>query len=69
MCHSPPATDYDTTFSPMITFQDVLKQRLLNNALWSDERVYQLAKEIQLLQPEEFNNIFFDTVVSVWKKS
>ena len=53
----------------MITFQDVLKQRLLNNALWSDERVYQLAKEIQLLQPEEFNNIFFDTVISVWKKS
>ena len=69
MCHSPPGTDYDTKFSPMITFQDVLKQRLLNNALWSDERVYQLAKEIQLLQPEEFNNIFFDTVVSVWKKS
>ena len=69
MCHFPPGTDYDTTFSPMITFQDVLKQRLLNNALWSDERVYQLAKEIQLLQPEEFNNIFFETVVSVWKKS
>ena len=26
-CHSPPATDYDTTFSAMITFQDVLKQK------------------------------------------
>ena len=29
----------------------------MNNALWSDERVYQLAKEIELLQTEEFNNI------------
>ena len=26
-CHSPPATDYDTTFPVMITFQDVLKQK------------------------------------------
>ena len=51
----------------MITFQDVLKKRLLNNTLWSEERVYQPAKEIQLLKTEEFNNIFFDTVVSIWK--
>ena len=27
-CHSPPATD-DTTFTAMITFQDVLKQKVV----------------------------------------
>ena len=26
-CHSPPASDYDTVFTSMITFQDVLKQK------------------------------------------
>ena len=67
-CHSPPETDYDAIFTAMINFNDVLKQKgLLNNASWSDERVYQLAKEIQLLQPGKFNNIFFDMVVFIWK--
>ena len=28
-CHSPPATDYDATFTTMITFQDVLKQKVV----------------------------------------
>ena len=28
-CHSAPATDYGTTFAAMITFQDVLKQKVI----------------------------------------
>ena len=28
-CHSPPVTDYDTTFTAMITFQVVLKQKVI----------------------------------------
>ena len=28
-CHSPPATDYDTTFTAVIIFQDVLKQKAI----------------------------------------
>ena len=45
-----PATSYDTIFTAMINFQDVLKQKgLANGPLWSDEGVYRLAKEIQHL--------------------
>ena len=29
ICHSPLATDYDTTFAAMITFQDFLKQKVI----------------------------------------
>ena len=54
-----PATSYDTIFTAMINFQDILKQKgLANGPLWSDEGVYRLAKEIQLLQPDKFNNFF-----------
>ena len=54
-----PATEYDTIFTTMINFQDVLRQRGREaGALWSDEGVYHIAKEIQLLQPEKFSNIF-----------
>ena len=28
-CHSPPATDYDTTFTAMITFRVVLKRKVI----------------------------------------
>ena len=70
-CHSPlPATDCEIQhLLQWLPFRIFLNKRILNNALWSDEWVYQLAKEIQLSQPEEFNNIFFETVVSIWKKS
>ena len=43
----------------MINFQDVLKQKnATSGALWSDEGVYAISKEIQLLKPEQFGNIF-----------
>ena len=50
------ATSYGTIFTAVINFQDILKQTgLANGLLWSDERVYRLAKKIQLLQPDRFN--------------
>ena len=40
-------------------FQDVIKQKEQTcGPLWCDEVVHQLAKEIQLLRPDEFDNIF-----------
>ena len=43
----------------MIDFQDVLKQKnVMSGALWSDEVVYAIAKEIQLLKPDQFGSIF-----------
>ena len=43
----------------MINFQDVLKQKELENSpLWSDEGLYHTAKEIQLWYPQKFRNIF-----------
>ena len=43
----------------MINFQDVLQQRGRESGpLWSDEGVYHIAKEIQLLHSEKFKNIF-----------
>ena len=54
-----PATQHDTIFTTMINFQDVLLQRGHENGqLWSDEGVYTISKEIQLLYPEKFSNIF-----------
>ena len=54
-----PATSYDTIFTAVINFQDILKQKgLANDPLLSDEGVYRLAKEIQLLQSDKLNNIF-----------
>ena len=32
-CHSAPATEYDTTFTEMITFQDVLKQKVIEQCI------------------------------------
>ena len=44
-----PATEYDTIFTTMINYQDVLKQKERENGpLWSDEGVYHIAKEMQL---------------------
>ena len=54
-----PATEADTIYTTMINFQDVLKQKKLKNGpLWSDEGVYHIAKEIQLCEPDKFDNIF-----------
>ena len=54
-----PATEYDTINTCMRNFQDVLSQNDLEyGPLWCDEGVYRIAKELQLLNPEGFNNIF-----------
>jgi hypothetical protein len=54
-----PATTYDSIYTTMINFQDALKQKGDNyGGLWCDEGVYHIAKEIQLLKPDQFNNIF-----------
>ena len=44
------ATDLDSIYTSMVNFQDILIQRdSSNGAIWCDEGIYQLAKEIQLL--------------------
>ena len=61
-----PATTYDAVLTTMINFQDALKQKgdtygalwADEGALWADEGVYRIAKEIQLVKPDEFSNIF-----------
>ena len=54
-----PATTYDAILTSMINFQDALKQKGDDyGGLWADEGVYRIAKEIQLLKPDEFENIF-----------
>lgn len=54
-----PATSYDAVFTTMVNFQDALKQKGdPYGALWADEGVYRIAKEIQLLKSDQFDNIF-----------
>ena len=54
-----PATTYDAKLTSMINFQDAPKQKGDDYCgLWADEGVYCIAKEIQLLKPEEFGDIF-----------
>ena len=54
-----PATEYDTIFTCMRNFQDVLLQIDLEyGPLWCDEGIYRIAKELQLLNPSLFSNIF-----------
>ena len=54
-----PATTYDAILTTIINFQDALKQKGDNyGGLWADEGVYCIAKEIQLMKPDQFNNIF-----------
>ena len=54
-----PATEYDTIYTAMVNFQDVLTLKKIPYApLWSDEGVYRIAKELQLFKPEKFQNIF-----------
>ena len=55
-----PSTKCDAIFTTMINFQDVLKQKERQNGpLLPDEGVYHIAKEIQLLYPQELSNILF----------
>ena len=43
----------------MHNYQDVLHQKKIPyGPLWCDEGVYHIAKEIQLLKPDKFSNIF-----------
>ena len=54
-----PATSYDAVFTTMVNFQDALKQKGdAYGALWADEGVYHIAKEIQLLKSDQFDNLF-----------
>ena len=53
------ATTYDAILTTMINFQDALKQKGdAYGGLWADEGVYCIAKEIQLIKPDQFGNIF-----------
>ena len=54
-----PITEFDSVFTAMINFQDVLKQKGLEyGPLWSDDGVYHISKDIQLIDPDKFGNIF-----------
>ena len=45
-----PATNYDAVYTVLVNFQDVLKRKQqVSGALWCDEGVYHIAKELQLL--------------------
>ena len=53
------AKKYDTIHTVMCNFQDVLLQKSQSyGPLWCNEGVYRLAKELQLLDPARFDNIF-----------
>ena len=53
------ATEYDTVHTAMCNFQDALLQKSQPyGPLWCDEGVYRLAKELQLLNPTRFDNMF-----------
>ena len=54
-----PATEYSTIYTCMKNYQDILNQiKIPCGPLWCDEGVYRIGKEIQLLRPDEFKNIF-----------
>ena len=45
-----PATSYNLIFTSIINFQNIMKQTgNISIALWCDEGVYHIAREIQLL--------------------
>ena len=53
------ATDRSTINTAMVNFQDVLGQKGLGyGLLWCDKRVHRIAKELQLQNPVQFENIF-----------
>ena len=54
-----PATEYNAINTCMRNFQDVFSQNGLEyGPLWCSKGVYRIAKELQLLNPEGFGNIF-----------
>lgn len=54
-----PATSQSAIYTTMMNFQDAMVQvNQKCGALWSDEGVYHIAKELQLLFPSDFDNIF-----------
>ena len=56
-----PATSYDSIFISIINFQNIMKQtRNISGVLWCDEGVYHIAREIQLLSPDSFDNVFLE---------
>ena len=64
-----PATSMDSIYTSMVNFLDVLKQKGERcGALWCDEGVYCLAKEIQLLNTEKFGNLFIALGPFHWSK-
>lgn len=53
-----PVTEYSTVYTEMKNLQEVLQVLdQQKTAVTCDEGVYQIAREIQLLRPEEFSNI------------
>ena len=54
-----PVTQHSTVYTALKNFQNVLQQLNQQHHLpiFCDEGVYQIAKEIQLLRPDEFKNI------------
>ena len=64
-----PATLMDSIYTSMMNFKDVLHQiGESSGALWCDEGVYCLAKDIQLLKPELFGSIFLGLGPFHWSK-
>lgn len=54
-----PATSQSAVYTIMVNLQDAMVQVNQNcGALWSDEGVYHIAKELQLLLPSNFDDIF-----------
>ena len=53
-----PETQFDTIFTYMKNFYALLQKNIPYGRLWSDEGVYKIAKEKQLLRPQEIDSIF-----------
>lgn len=54
-----PATEYSAIYTCMKNFQDCMKTvNQKKGSLWADEGIYRIAREIQLLHPDEFSDIF-----------
>ena len=63
------ATEYNAINTCMRNFQDVFSQNGLEyGPLWCSEGVYRIAKELQLLNPEGFGNIFLGQVDFILKR-
>ena len=53
-----PVTEYTTVYTALINFQDILSQlKQMNMAVFCDEGVYKIAREILLYNPTSFKNI------------